>query len=73
MEEQEKGVHGPRPDEKIMFCTRCGRKGFVKNGLCRRCRGVCEDCGREDVAEQELMEYGMGERLCRECYIERLY
>ncbi len=78
--EWEKGIHGPRPDEVSGRCNGCGREeNQLKNVkgkglLCRRCRGVCDDCGREDYPKEKLERYGSGgEMLCPDCTVCRMY
>jgi hypothetical protein len=77
--EWERGRHGARDDETLGHCTRCGRHDFLKKVgkelLCRRCRDVCDDCGREDIPKEKLEPYGSGgfPILCPDCRVCRLY
>lgn len=78
--EWELGLHGPRPDEIRGHCTKCSDQSFLKvvkkELLCRRCRGVCEDCGREDVPTKDLKECGVPNQspiLCADCTVCRMY
>jgi len=75
-QEREKGVHSSRPDENKGFCTKCGCETIhLKNYLCRKCRKVCTDCGREDCPPEELQQYARNsmEVLCPDCFVCRLY
>jgi len=79
-EEWELGRHGSRPDEKLGKCKKCNPKGkygngHLKDGLCRSCREVCNDCGRTDVLKEKLKQYGsnQGEMFCGDCTACRLY
>jgi len=78
--ERELGVHCARPDEVYGYCMKCGKLTIflkvVKNEpLCRMCRNVCTDCGREDCPPEELQYYAANkaEHLCPDCFVCRMY